>query len=177
MMDEGFEIDLVRVLEPQNYMRLAVEFYATGDVALDGWEAREEKGNLHFRTNYPIYFLFLHAAELGLKAYLVYRGVASFCELRKKYGHDLRRLVKFACTSGLPDDHKNLTNQHLRAICELSSTYKGKCFEYYSGTGFLRHWEWIRECVRLLLCELSRVVGPSIPTELLKRTPVPKNTD
>lgn len=177
MLDEDFEIKLENALEPQNYMRLAVEFYATGDVALEGWEAREKKGKLHFRTNYPIYFLFLHAAELGLKAYLAYKGVASFCELRKKYRHDLRRLVKFACESGLRDDHKNLNNQHLRAISELSSTYKGKCFEYYRGTGFLRHWEWIGECVRVLLCDLSRVVGPCVPTVLLTKSPLRRNED
>ena len=177
MMEEEFEVEFEKAVEPQNYLRLAIEFYATGVVALEGWEVREKEGNLHFRTNYPVYFLFLHAAELGLKAYLAYKGVASFCELRNKYRHDLHRLVKFACESGLRDDHRNLTNQHLRAISELSSTYKGKCFEYYRGTGFLRHWEWIKECTRVLLCDLSRIVGPSVPGILSTEFSFPTATD
>jgi|ERR1700722_3249744 HEPN domain-containing protein len=50
--------------------------------------------------DWPRYFLLSHSIELSLKAFLAARGKTSV-ELRKEFGHDLKKLLKEAIKRGL----------------------------------------------------------------------------
>jgi HEPN domain-containing protein len=60
--------------------------------------------------SWPRYFLLSHSIELTLKAFLAVHGKTSE-ELRKKFGHDLNKLLKEATNRGLvlgPDARKDI---------------------------------------------------------------------
>jgi HEPN domain-containing protein len=60
--------------------------------------------------DWPRYFLLSQSIELALKAFLAARGKSSV-ELRKEFGHDLKKLLKEAINCGLvigPDVRKDI---------------------------------------------------------------------
>lgn len=69
------------------------------------------------------YYLAGHAAELFLKSFLFNRGIVVI-DLKKKYGHDLKKLVEIARNKGLPSD---LSNEFIE---EFSKNYFSKHTEY-----------------------------------------------
>lgn len=73
------------------------------------------------------YFLVGHAAELLLKSFLFNHGV-TIDDLRKRYGHDLGRLVKLARIRGLPA--MAITTE----IQRFSGAYNKKRMEYRKMT-------------------------------------------
>lgn len=51
--------------------------------------------------SWPRYFLFCHAIELALKAYLTLHGLDILTLQKKPYGHNLKELLKEAANRGL----------------------------------------------------------------------------
>jgi HEPN domain-containing protein len=76
------------------------------------------------QTNYTLvtYYLIGHAAELTLKSFLFKHG-DTIDDLRK-YGHDLKRLIKKTRRKGLP---LKISTQYLQNFSDL---YKDKRTEY-----------------------------------------------
>ena len=68
------------------------------------------------------YYLAGHAAELMLKSFLFKRGET--IEALKRYGHDLKSLVKRARRKGLS---ANVSTEHIQSF---ASTYSRKHTEY-----------------------------------------------
>ncbi len=69
------------------------------------------------------YYLAGHAAELMLKSFL-YKHGETIEALAKRYGHDLKSLVKSARRKGLP---KNVSTKHIQ---NFANTYSRKHTEY-----------------------------------------------
>jgi hypothetical protein len=81
------------------------------------------------QTNYAIvaYYLAGHAAELLLKSFLFKNG-DSIEDLRKRYAHDLKLLIKHARLKGLP------TRISTAQMQSFSGIYKKKRTEYRKRT-------------------------------------------
>lgn len=78
----------------------------------------------HTRIGYtlPTYYLAGHAAELMLKSFLFKHGES--IKALKRYGHDLKSLVKSARKKGLP---VNVSIEHIHSFAEI---YERKHTEY-----------------------------------------------
>ncbi|MET4483476.1 hypothetical protein [Bradyrhizobium sp. F1.13.3] len=61
-----------------------------------------ETADLRLRFNMPIYYLYSHALELTLKAYLLSKGVTSNRLRSRDYGHKLKVLWDACLTEGFP---------------------------------------------------------------------------
>lgn len=99
---------------------LSTEFLEATRVLID---------TIPLRTKYTIvtYYLAGHAAELLLKSFL-YKNGDAIESLRKRYGHNLKLLVKRAQVKGLPS--RIATAQ----IQSLSGVYNKKHTEYRQKT-------------------------------------------
>ena len=75
----------------------------------------------------PAYFLYCHAIELALKAYL--RGAGSSITEIKRIGHNLSKAHKIALSIGL-NDVCELTQEQAEAIELANPIYSKKEFEY-----------------------------------------------
>jgi hypothetical protein len=75
----------------------------------------------------PAYYLYCHAIELALKAYL--RGTGESITDLKRIGHDLSKAYKKALTIGLKDICE-LTPELVEAIELANPIYSTKEFEY-----------------------------------------------
>jgi hypothetical protein len=60
-----------------------------------------EKGELHLRFDAPIYFLYSHALELTLKAFLLAKGYSADVLASRKFGHQLNVLWQECLKAGL----------------------------------------------------------------------------
>jgi hypothetical protein len=56
----------------------------------------------HDPPDWPRYFMLCHSVELALKAYLLLQGVSADKLRSKKFGHDLKKLLRRAIKLGLP---------------------------------------------------------------------------
>jgi hypothetical protein len=61
-----------------------------------------EAAGLRLRFNMPIYYLYSHALELTLKAYLLSKGATSNRLRSRDYGHKLKVLWDACLAEGLP---------------------------------------------------------------------------
>jgi hypothetical protein len=78
----------------------------------------------------PAYFLVGHSIELSLKAFLLGRGVPlSELRSRKKYGHDLEKLLQEARRRRLGREVK-LSKKEVLSIRLLNYEYNSKLLEY-----------------------------------------------
>ncbi|GAB4232353.1 MAG: hypothetical protein OHK0028_07770 [Deltaproteobacteria bacterium] len=75
----------------------------------------------------PAYYLYCHAIELALKAYL--RGTGASITEIKRIGHDLSKAYKKALSIGLNDIYE-LTPEQIEAINLANPIYSKKEFEY-----------------------------------------------
>jgi len=88
---------------------LALEFF---DMAEQFWRSYKELSPNRYPIDWPRYFLFCHAFEIGLKAYLIHRGKSS-ADIRSKFGHGLTDLLKACQEQGVtvdPADLRRLSN-------------------------------------------------------------------
>lgn len=85
-----------------------------------------EKGNSD--TFRPVVFLFLHALELYLKAFLFSRGVADK-ELRS-ISHDLVACMRVCRTHNL-SKHVSVSRKALVQIVQINRYYRDKELEYF----------------------------------------------
>jgi len=110
---------LVWSIGPFGFHRYGREFFEAA-VAL-------KKG----RSFSPVrYYLYCHAIELLLKAFLLTEGMTVATLRNKPYSHDLERILKKARSSGL---HKIVTITPAREteIKRANSYYNSKGFEYF----------------------------------------------
>ena len=78
------------------------------------------------------HYLYGHAIELGLKAYLVARGWDG-ARLRSELGHNLDDCVTAARAAGL-EDYVTLSGEEMMAIALLNEAYEAKDLEYAGET-------------------------------------------
>ena len=95
-------IDPTQQLLPHN-------FYALGRDFRDAYR-KSPAGNPPDR---PRYFLFCHAIELALKAFLALHGLTQDELAQKPYGHDLEALMNKAVQLGLRFDRHDTASQLL----------------------------------------------------------------
>jgi hypothetical protein len=102
----------------------------------------------------PAYYLYCHAIELVLKAYL--RGSGLSLEELKKIGHDLSGAYKRALDARLNDKCK-LTPEMEQAIELVNPIYRDKEFEYIKiGARTIPTIDILREISELLILSLER---------------------
>jgi len=98
----------------------------------------KEHNDKHFM---PYYFLIGQSIELSLKAFLLGRGV-ELDTLRKKYRHNLQKLLKEARHRKLGTEVK-LDNIHCGGIDILSIEYSDRRYQYIRTGGMLLPEVWI----------------------------------
>ncbi len=76
------------------------------------------------------YYLYCRALELILKAFLLAKG-HGVDELRKRFGHNLKRLWKAARKDGLADAVPELPSDIENVLAQANQYYKNKAFEYF----------------------------------------------
>ena len=108
---------------PQGLLTEAREFRDVGQCALD-----------HYRNKFafPIYYLFLHAIELALKAYLRQVNAVTMAELRLDYGHNISKLIRKATDENLRS-YCSLNDPQIEALNALSDIYSKKKNSSISG--------------------------------------------
>jgi len=77
----------------------------------------------------PLYFLLGQSIELSLKAFLLARGLPLNELRRKKYGHNLEKLLNEALERGL-SRQVELEQEHVAAINLLGIEYLARQFQY-----------------------------------------------
>lgn len=107
---------------PFGYWNFADSFFKTADVAHN-----KLIGAIRFST--PIYYLYAHALELSLKAFLRCKGVEVKI-LKEKFGHDLKKLLDEAKKKGLLTNVQ-LAAEQIAVIEYISSEYDDKNLEYF----------------------------------------------
>ena len=87
-----------------------------------------------------IYYNFLHAIELALKAYLRQVEAMPLKKRRSRaFGHNIARLLKVAIEEGICS-HCSLQQDQIAALHMISGLYSNKRLEYfYLGGGTLPH--------------------------------------
>jgi len=91
----------------------------------------------------PYYFLLGQSIELSLKAFLLARGM-ELEELRKKYGHNLKKLLDESRRRKLGTEVK-LDQVHCGAIHILGIEYLGRRFQYIRTGGMLLPEAWLAQ--------------------------------
>jgi hypothetical protein len=113
--------------------RYAVEYLQVADAGLAAYRAElsEVKRRHTVLAPFAVYFNYLHAVELALKAYMVHTG-SPLSELRSGtgVGHDLRAALNFCHHGRRLRDHVELSSRVLETIRACSGTYRQKDFEY-----------------------------------------------
>ncbi|SPJ15459.1 hypothetical protein SBBP2_1590001 [Burkholderiales bacterium] len=153
-------------LLPAVFLGYANSYRAAADILAD---AKLESPNQAFE---PIYMLYFHAAELGLKAFLRNNGFTT-AKLRLRLGHDLVALHSESIKRGLNPSAK--FEPHLRNV--MSLLHKGnskEAFRYWVGESTeTADLKWVRSVVADLieLVEL-RLRPPTPPGTALYPAPV-----
>jgi len=102
----------------------------------------------------PAYYLYCHAIELALKAYL--RGSGARLEELKQIGHDLSMAYKKALAAGIKNECK-ITLDMERSINLVNQVYREKEFEYIkTGARTIPTIAILRATTDLLVVELKR---------------------
>ncbi len=110
----------------------------------------ERRGNVPFS---PVYFLYGHAIELALKAFLRLHGYSM--ERIDEIGHNLESLVaeahRFDLLTIIP-----MSSVHLEAISSLNPYYRGKELEYIdAGQKWHPSLPDLQSCCRTLVHRIS----------------------
>ena len=97
----------------------------------------EEFHNITKKAGFPIVRAFLlgQALELYLKAFLFHKGFGER-SLKKKFGHDLTRLLDEATSQGL-DTSLHISSQLIADVKALNNVYASKALQYFSLLYFL----------------------------------------
>jgi hypothetical protein len=107
------------------FLRFSKEFKAAAKTL----GQKDPQGDLYGTVPH---YLFCHALELLIKAYL--KTVGHNDHDLKTYGHDLEKLLRKAKNGGL-DKHVALSNPEVRAISKINPYYKEKQLEYLVPIG------------------------------------------
>jgi hypothetical protein len=106
---------------------------------------------------WPRYFLLSHSIELTLKAFLAARGKTSV-ELRKEFGHDLKKLLKEAINCGLvigPDARKDI------ALLEKAHNHHWARYPKENSTPIVAIEEFEKTALELL-AQVRKTIYPAI---------------
>lgn len=135
---------------PEGFLKHAQEFWRAAKLVLNDAEG----------VSLPAYFLLGRSIELSLKAFLLHRGMAiSDLRSKKKYGHDLGKLLKRARDEGL-EQHIQLQEIDRGVIDLLAYDYAEKRLEYRvtGGTYYLPLLEPTLNIAQKLAHRLERIV-------------------
>ena len=152
---------------PQAFLNFARQYY----------QAAEELAASKFRVTDARYFLYFHATELLLKAYLRARSV-------KSRGHNISELYKECRNAGLTIDSEDKYGLH-NVVNLLESGNKDMGFRYFTlKSGSIPEMGWTREVVGQLMQAVTAVVdpdgdstkpGPPVKAVLMIGKPAPKD--
>jgi len=146
------------------------------NMAREYFQAAEELGASKSRIRNARYFLYFHATELLLKAYLRAGGV-------KSKGHKISELYKECRDAGLTINSEDKHGLH-NIVSLLESGNKDMGFRYFTKkSGSIPEMGWTQEVVGQLMKAVTAVVdttGDSKPGVAVKQTimygkPVPKD--
>ena len=155
---------------PRAFVNMANEYYTAANTLLELSEQRSKKVNRQSEFSDPIYFLYCHAIELALKAYLLSQKVPIAGTYRRR-GHPVLKLYEECRELGLivgPDDRVEIGN-----IVDLLDT-ELQSFRYFSiQSRELPALAWTRKAVGALLdvvaaCVEQRFPGSNIPGPAVK---------
>lgn len=105
-------------------------FFQSAQYLKSGVEAE----GVRLRFNMPVYYLYSHAMELTLKAYLLSKGVTSNRLRSRDYGHKLQVLWEACLTEGLP--HHPINDAFVAQMIEVLDPFAVD-FEFrYIQVGF-----------------------------------------
>ena len=111
---------------PRGLCTAAKEFRDVGQDALAAHMKRVQSP-----ASFPIYYNFLHAIELLLKAYLRQVDAVPLKELRNQpYRHNISKLLEVSIEKGICS-HCKLNSDQIDAIHEASCEYSTKRLEYF----------------------------------------------
>ena len=113
----------------------------------------------------PAYFLAMHGIELTLKAFLRYQGLTTD-QIRKSYGHDLRKSYRKAKELGLLDVFKVDTGDS-RAIVMLMRLNQDHGLRY-KKSGWKRYPSWA--IVEPLAVRLHQAIAPLVGCKTFRVT-------
>lgn len=113
MTDEPIENEEIDRSPPIAVFLSGESFFKSGQFLRSGIEM--EKVRLRFKM--PIYYLYSHALELTLKAYLRSKGVTSNRLRSRDHGHKLRVLWEACLTEGLP--HHTINDAYVTQMIEI----------------------------------------------------------
>jgi hypothetical protein len=152
---------------PLAFLNMAREYY----------QAAEELAASKSRIQNARYFLYFHATELLLKAYLRARGV-------KSEGHKISDLYKECRDAGLTINSEDKYGLH-NIVSLLESGNKGMGFRYFTmKSGSIPEMGWTSEVVGQLMQAVTEVVdangdstkpGPAAKLTMTLGKPVPKD--
>jgi hypothetical protein len=152
------------------YLNMARQYREAGDEVFAVSEQRPLVHG-HRQLSDPISFLYFHAVELGLKAFL--RQHNEDIPTSGRASHNISKLYERCLGLGLtigPDDR--LTVGNIVYLLSRGNTRDG--FRYFTpGTSVTADLEWIREVVGTLIDWLAnRIVADGFPQRLAKMTMV-----
>ena len=111
--------------KPTGMARYAKEFREAADAAD---KVLGHKPGFEIMAPIPVLYLIGHSMELSLKAYLLHQGV-TLNELRKTYGHNLRKCMKKSKELGILSILK-IDEHEESAFAVLDELYSTKQLEY-----------------------------------------------
>jgi len=99
----------------------------------------------------PIYMLYFHAAELALKAFLVFKGVKTKDLKSRSWGHNLEKMYKEALGLGLAPEAAHSMDIH-NVMELLHSGNRQEAFRYFTWEPrFIPEVAWAGKVVNLLI--------------------------
>jgi hypothetical protein len=158
---------------PAAFMNGAKQYRNAGDILLSARESTEAALD-------PTYMLYFHAAELALKAFLVFRGERTSA-LKSNWKHNLERLHREALLRGLdPEPAESLDLQNV--IHLLHSGNQDEAFRYFTWESrSMPDIEWSSKVVNFLINLVEKRIGyvqkesgPAVKADLVWSQPSPK---
>lgn len=155
---------------PRAFVNMANEYYTAANTLFELSEQRPKKINRQSEFSDPIYFLYCHAVELALKAYLISQKVPIAGTYRRR-GHPVLKLYEECRELGLivgPGDRFDIRN----IVSLLGNEFQ--TFRYFSiQSRTLPALVWTRTAVGALLdvvaaCVERRFPGSNIPGPAVK---------
>lgn len=120
------------------------------------------KPQLNTPGRFPLYLLYCHGIELGVKAFLISQGITDGA--LRDLGHDLTRALRAARKHA---SFVSPSKTDLRLICWVNPYYKGKEFEYlFPGAKSLPQPDTLGRVAHRLLTRLKPIIRKAVKTHL-----------
>ncbi len=142
------EPDIEERSSPLGYWNFANRFLEAGDIVFEGTRGTESA---------PVHYLYAHALELALKAFLRTQGVSIDVLKGKSLGHNLEKILEKAKSNGL-ESYIALTPERDLDIYYLNYCYQNKDFEYFlKGSATIPESKMVAKLVRDILAATKEI--------------------